>query len=136
MDIQILGPDSRGMCYFYVPKLPDVLVIANDCTKRTLNEKEANYHIILYCIKHDETHSIPKYFQTTETLFLYTEMNPSWGWIGDGNRRRYTRMMEPAGYKCWYKNGPLSDIPENLSVLMEIYEKNTTSNGNLNDQNY
>ena len=32
---KILGPDSRGMCYFYIPELPDVLVIANDCTKRT-----------------------------------------------------------------------------------------------------
>jgi len=127
MNIQILGPDSRGMCYFYVPELPDVLVIANDCVKRTLDEKEANYHIILYCIKHDETHSIPKYFQTTETLFLYTEMNPSWGWIGRGNYREDNRIMQPDGYKCWYKSGPLSDIPKNLSTLMEIYEKNTTS---------
>jgi len=91
---KILGPDSRGMCYFYVPELPDVLVIANDCTKRTLNEKDEHYHVILYCIRHNEN----------------------------------LRIMQPSGYKCWYKSGPLSNIPKNLSILMEIYEKNTTSN--------
>ena len=127
MDIQILGPDSRGMCYFYVPELPDVLVIAGDCTKRTLDEKEANSHMILYCIKHDKNYHIPKYFQTTNTLFLYIEINPSWGWIGRGNYREDLRIMQPSGYKCWYKSGPLSNIPKNLSILMEIYEKNTTS---------
>lgn len=130
MNIQILGPDSRGMCYFYVPKLPDVLVIANDCTKRTLDEKEANSHMILYCIKHDKNYHIPKYFQTTNTLFLYIEINPSWGWIGRGNYREDLRIMQPSGYKCWYKSGPLSDIPKNISVLMKIYRNNTTSNGN------
>ena len=128
MDIQILGPDSRGMCYFYVPELPDILVIAGDCTKRTLDEKDEDYHMILYCIKHDKNYHIPKYFQTTNTLFLYIEINPSWGWIGRGNYREDLRIMQPSGYKCWYKSGPLSNIPKNLSILMEIYEKNTTSN--------
>jgi len=130
MDIQILGPDSRGMCYFYVPELPDVLVIAGDCTKRTLDEKEANSHMILYCIKHNENYHVPKYFRTTEIRFLNEDIPPNWGWVGRGNYREALRIMQPSGYKCWYKSGPLSDIPKNLSTLMEIYEKNTTSNGN------
>ena len=130
MDIQVLGPDSRGMCYFYVPQLPDVLVIANDCLARTINENDTNYHITLYCIKHDKNYHIPKYFQTTNTLFLYTKMNPNWRWIGRGDYRSDNRIMQPAGYKCWYKSGTLSDIPKNLSILMEIYKKNITSGSN------
>lgn len=127
MDIQILGPDSRGMCYFYVPELPDVLVIANDCSIRTLYEKEANSHIILYCIKHDKNYRVPKCFQVTKIRFLDGNIDPQWGWIGRGNYQEDLRIRQPSGYKCWYRNGPLSDIPKNLSVLMEIYEKNTTS---------
>jgi len=130
MDIQILGPDSRGMCYFYVPELPDVLVIAGDCTKRTLDEKEANSHMILYCIKHNENYHVPKYFRTAEIRFLNGNIPSNWGWTGRGNYREDLRIMQPSGYKCWYKSGPLSNIPKNLSILMEIYEKNTTSNGN------
>ncbi len=130
MNIQILGPDSRGMCYFYVPELPDVLVIAGDCTKRTLDEKEANSHMILYCIKHNENYHVPKYFRTTEIRFLNEDIPPNWGWIGRGNYCEVLRIMQPRGYNCWYKSGPLSDIPKNISVLMEIYKKNTTSNGN------
>jgi len=128
MDIQILGPDSRGMCYFYVPELPDVLVIAGDCTKRTLDEKEANSHMILYCIKHNENYHVPKYFRTAEIRFLNGNIPSNWGWTGRGNYREDLRIMQPSGYKCWYKSGPLSNIPKNLSILMEIYEKNTTSN--------
>ncbi|MFA5765466.1 MAG: hypothetical protein WC929_04880 [Bacilli bacterium] len=128
MDIQILGPDSRGMCYFYVPELPDVLVIANDCSIRTLYEKEANSHIILYCIRHNENYHVPKYFRTAEIRFLNGNIPPNWGWVGRGNYREDLRIMQPRGYNCWYKSGPLSDIPKNLSTLMEIYEKNTTSN--------
>ena len=130
MDIQILGPDSRGMCYFYVPELPDVLVIAGDCTKRTLDEKEANSHMILYCIKHNENYHVPKYFRTTEIRFLNEDIPPNWGWVGRGNYREALRIMQPSGYKWWNKSGPLSNIPKNLYILMEIYEKNTTSNGN------
>ena len=128
MDIQVLGPDSRSMCYFYVPELPDVLVIAGGCQERTLNDE--HHHITLYCIKHDKNYHIPKCFQATGILFLWTEMNPNWGWIGKGNYNSNNRIMHPAGYRCWYRSGPLSDIPKNLSILMEIYKKNITSGVN------
>ena len=127
MEIQVLGPDSEKLCYYYAPDLPDVLVIANECSERTFNDN--NSHQILYCIKHNENYEIPKQFHSMD-YFVGAILEPDWGWIGNGIRRKYTRMMEPADYKCWYKSGTLSDIPKNLSILMEVYKKNITSGSN------